>query len=242
MSKNSRCPKCRELVKGSCDKCKESKRLSQQRRRERLKKLELCVCCGKRPTTNGMCKICKNKTKVTAQKRNGDCAVCGANRTEREFIKSKNLCKKCGASKAKENRSKNYDKYAARGKEWTSSNALNWLRVRLINIKSGKRNRHKNREITITIDDLMLLFKKQNGNCAITGVKMTHSPGLKAISVDRIDSNLDYTNNNIQLVCKAINLGKNTHSNSEMISFINEVVVCGDKNTITTENKNGYHH
>lgn len=41
-----------------------------------------------------------------------------------------------------------------------------------------------------------------------------------AISLDRIDSTGDYTCDNIQLVCRAINLAKNTYQNSEIIRLM----------------------
>ncbi len=80
-----------------------------------------------------------------------------------------------------------------------------------------------NREVTITLDFLMSLLEVQEYKCAISGLKMTHMKGLKCVSIDRIDSSHGYTENNVQLVCKAMNLAKNVHSNQEMVDFIRSI-------------------
>jgi len=140
-------------------------------------------------------------------------------------------------------RSANYNKYAKKHKEWVCLNIENWLRVKLISINTNQRNRRRNITIDITVNNLIDTFKKQNGKCALTNVAMTHEPGLKAASVDRIDSNGGYTRDNIQLVCKAINLGKNTHSNDDIKSFIEDVLSASRSNSVkiqvALENKNG---
>lgn len=85
--------------------------------------------------------------------------------------------------------------------------------------------RSKNKyEVNLTVNDLISLLEKQHYKCALTNILMTHNLNdLHSISVDRINSNIGYTPNNIQLVCKAINLAKNKHTNQEMIDFITEI-------------------
>lgn len=76
----------------------------------------------------------------------------------------------------------------------------------------------------IDIDFIVHLWYKQNEMCALTGIKMVHTyKNLRTVSIDRIDSSKGYTKGNVQLVCKAINLGKLQHSNCEMLEFIEEI-------------------
>jgi hypothetical protein len=73
--------------------------------------------------------------------------------------------------------------------------------------------RNRNKEFRITKDDIKELYEKQQGNCAVSGVKMTHIRNTgdgrcknpRNISVDRIDSSKGYTKDNIQLICSAAN-------------------------------------
>jgi hypothetical protein len=82
----------------------------------------------------------------------------------------------------------------------------------------GKKNRVV--EFGITKDDLLDLWKRQDGKCAITGLEMKHQwNSLYSISVDRIDSSRGYTRDNIQLVCKGVNLLKNTCPQQEALAF-----------------------
>lgn len=60
----------------------------------------------------------------------------------------------------------------------------------------------------------------------ITKIPMEHKPNtLKTVSVDRINSDKGYVPNNIQLVCKFVNLGKSIYSNEEVISLLRECVI-----------------
>jgi hypothetical protein len=46
---------------------------------------------------------------------------------------------------------------------------------------------------------------------------------LKTVSVDRIDSSEGYVPNNVQLVCKWVNLAKQDHTNADMLAIIEEL-------------------
>lgn len=79
----------------------------------------------------------------------------------------------------------------------------------------------------IDAEYLKSVWDEQGGVCALTGISLvlsTHSSDIRIQpSVDRIDSNLPYDKGNIQFVCLAINLGKSTLSNDQMIEFINMI-------------------
>jgi hypothetical protein len=67
-------------------------------------------------------------------------------------------------------------------------------------------------EVAVTHEELALIWDKQSGLCAISGVPMTYTKGAGRVptnlSIDRIDSSLGYTLDNIQLVCYQANLMK----------------------------------
>ncbi len=76
--------------------------------------------------------------------------------------------------------------------------------------------RKNNREISITIEDLHELLKKQNNRCALTGIEFNNDI---LPSLDRIDSNLGYIKDNIQLLLIKINIMKQTYSQKEFIKL-----------------------
>jgi hypothetical protein len=102
--------------------------------------------------------------------------------------------------------------------------------------KSAKdRNTPKNVMIhTITKQDLIDTYDRQNGLCAISNLEMTfvqepnskESGGIKYnpnhvrnISIDRIDSTKSYTPDNIQLVCSVINTMKSSFSSDDFVTM-----------------------
>lgn len=100
----------------------------------------------------------------------------------------------------------------------TEANYTSYLKHLLISCKTRKSG------CTLTLDDLLNQYHKQNGLCAICGVQMAHKQRtLFSISIDRIDNTLGYTPDNIQLVTKCMNLGRNTASIEEIKDFINQI-------------------
>lgn len=84
----------------------------------------------------------------------------------------------------------------------------------------------KNKLGNIAVLDVKNQWEMQEGKCALTGLPMSlnrsrNDPRLA--SLDRIDSSLPYQKGNIQFVCWAINLAKNTLSQEAMISFIEDI-------------------
>nr|QBK93440.1 MAG: hypothetical protein LCPAC404_01440 [Pithovirus LCPAC404] len=93
---------------------------------------------------------------------------------------------------------------------------LSHIRLCLTRCRSDSHN-----PINITTCEIMNMFIKQRGKCAISGLKMTFSadregPKIKQwhilhfsnMSVDRIDNTLEHSMNNIHLVLQKINLGR----------------------------------
>lgn len=119
-------------------------------------------------------------------------------------------------------------------KKWRSNGGINsnsqfvgdvsgtiWYRI-MSNAKE------RNLNITITKKDAWNLFQKQNGICALTGMKLTLSPLSKdkhtnTASLDRIDSSLGYSENNVQWIHKDINLMKLDFPNEYFIAMCKRV-------------------
>jgi len=60
--------------------------------------------------------------------------------------------------------------------------------------------------VSIDVSYLLSIYEKQNGLCVYTKLPLLAVGNqLNTMSLDRIDSNKDYTEDNVQLVCVAIN-------------------------------------
>ena len=84
-------------------------------------------------------------------------------------------------------------------------------------IKISKyRAKDKNKEHSINDTDIMIIYNKQNGKCAITGTPLTFIVGQNKVptnmSLDRINSEIGYTVDNTQIVCYIVNIMKNKMS------------------------------
>jgi hypothetical protein len=81
----------------------------------------------------------------------------------------------------------------------------------------------------LTLQQLIDLWNKQNGKCAISGSQMSHQRNkrqhnMSNCSVDRIDSSKDYTLNNIQLVCWTVNRMKGENTQEELIKWCIQII------------------
>lgn len=91
-------------------------------------------------------------------------------------------------------------------------------------IKNGALRRHLHFDLTPKF--LWELYEKQNKMCALTGLPLTLNTSLKnqnvnwdiiTASVDRVDSSMGYTEDNVQWVHKEINRLKNKYSLEELL-------------------------
>lgn len=124
---------------------------------------------------------------------------------------NKTTCKECQKKK---------------GAEYVSTSYESFLKNILRGIKSDIKRKYKcDSEMDIDFEFLKGLYEKQEGKCAITGIKLEYEQvrgkkNLKNISVDRIDSKKGYIRGNIQLVCTWANLAKTNLSQDEFLDFI----------------------
>ncbi len=76
------------------------------------------------------------------------------------------------------------------------------------------------------------MWNKQNGKCAYTNIQLEF-PHRRIIrnpstaSLDRIDSNEGYVQNNIEFVSLFMNLGKNEFTKQQVLDFLGSVPTSG---------------
>lgn len=79
--------------------------------------------------------------------------------------------------------------------------------------------------------DVLKLYHKQKGRCALSGIKMTHQYGEGLvptnISIDRINKGIDggeYTIDNIRLLCVHVNMALNMWTDKEFIEMCQQII------------------
>lgn len=110
-----------------------------------------------------------------------------------------------------------------------SSKPLNKLGYQMTKLLGGARSHAKARKHSvpeITKQDLLNQWHKQSGKCAYTGWDMSLETGSKLIvSLERRDNSVNYTKDNIILVCWVANCAKNTLTLDQFIQLCGAVVV-----------------
>lgn len=104
-----------------------------------------------------------------------------------------------------------------------------WWSAHIVKRANGYNNsnflkgRQKTYKLTITMEEAWRLFEQQNRRCALSGMPLEfpkdRNPHGGTTSLDRIDSNGDYTLDNVQWVHKDINRLKNTFDQDYFISL-----------------------
>lgn len=84
------------------------------------------------------------------------------------------------------------------------------------------------REFSLTLSFLMDVFIRQNGCCAITGRQLVwerwEADNNDLMTIDRKDSSLGYTKENVWLVCKSANIAKNDLTIDEFTRLCRESI------------------
>lgn len=180
--------------------------------------------------------ICRNKAikeRSNQFKRNREligtkqCSKCREIKALTDYTSSTHMyCKSCNASWRREKRKQTYSKEAEaaknrKGKDYKSYLSANFPQMRC-------RAKLKNLSFSITKEDLIILAENQNFLCALTGEPLTFIVGagrlLTNASVDRIDSTLGYTKDNIQLVSLQVNILKNTLSMTQLYQLCETIL------------------
>ena len=152
-----------------------------------------CHCCGKYfPEETFHLNGCYNKTSNYRNNRD-------------------NRCPSCKSSQNKKRRTDYSDEEALR----------KILQMRLLGCK--QRAKDKNIEFDLSQEFLKELWDKQNGLCALSKIAMTYKLDegriYTNVSVDKINPNLGYTKDNVQLVCMAVNQMKSDLRIEELYMF-----------------------
>lgn len=91
----------------------------------------------------------------------------------------------------------------------------------------------KRKSACLSIDQLQEIWNKQNGKCALTGWDMTMILGQGNIntnaSIDRIDSSNGYIEDNVQFVCRIVNVFK-SNATEELLYDMCEAIIKNKKN------------
>ena len=131
----------------------------------------------------------------------------------------------CGACREKQRHAK-----------YSASPEIFLLRAyQMIKQRSARRLRGR-KPVIITFKDFMEAWatqkKKYGLICPISGQQMTYLQGLgnleTNISIDRIDSSLDYIKGNIQFICRRINTMKHNESLGSLIFWSRAIVEQND--------------
>lgn len=111
-------------------------------------------------------------------------------------------------------------------KNYKLKNPFNYL----INTCKGN-SKHRNLEFNIVKEDLITLFKVQEGRCYYTGRDLKTVLGFpESVSVDRVDSSKGYLIDNIVLCQSKVNIMKNNASIDELIDFCVDILKTGYEN------------
>jgi len=89
-----------------------------------------------------------------------------------------------------------------------------YLRNLFTKLRSSRRKTHA---WDLTAEELLELWDKQNGKCAVSGVALTHhldGSGTKEFnaSIDRLNNDEGYSRDNVRLVAYRINIMRHTLS------------------------------
>jgi hypothetical protein len=116
-------------------------------------------------------------------------------------------CSECSRKKAREY---HYDKYSS----------LEKYSEKIIVILK------KRKECDLTPEDILSQYEKQSGLCFYSKEKMKiEAMSPETISVDRIDSQKNYSKNNIVLCCHIVNIMKQSMTHDEFIGWCKKISV-----------------
>lgn len=125
--------------------------------------------------------------------------------TKNNAAKSKlaSHCKKCDSAASKRQKEKDPEKAKLNCRKYAATRRLDFkFRLQMLVNASKQRAVLKNREHSITVDDLLALWPT-DGNCPVFGFPLQFNSGgfrETSPSVDRIDSTRGYTLDNIQIL------------------------------------------
>ena len=165
------------------------------------------------------------------------CSCCKVEKPLVDFGKSskttgtgyKSVCKICLAEKIRISRLANPEKARERDRIWSNKNKVKISdknKKRYTNLTLDQKftqlvktaSARKRLNCFIAVKDLHDVWQQQEGLCAYTKLPLSsEAHQLNTVSLDRIDSDKDYTADNIQLVCIPINTMKSDLTEDQFI-------------------------
>lgn len=134
------------------------------------------------------------------------------------------VCKPCDRKQIRDNRAKRGNAYLEYSKEYRTKHAKDFdYRIQCLLNVSRQRSRRKNRENTLTKQDLIDLFPS-DGRCPVFGFILEwNSAGFRETSpsIDRIDSTRGYTRDNVQIISWKANRIKSYATIEEIETVLN---------------------
>jgi hypothetical protein len=127
-------------------------------------------------------------------------------------------CKTCISKKQASYHERTWGKEAL---QYTAFKRTKSVRSYLQYLRSKAVQRNKGE--VLSLDALELLWRTQQGKCALTSWPMTMELANGVVhtncSIDRIDSKYGYEVGNVQLVCRAANVAKNSLTHNEFLTL-----------------------
>lgn len=141
--------------------------------------------------------------KISQTKNSDGVKLCCGEESLSEFSQSAyNICKKCSAAKIRESQLKDPIKHLLR------------------KVKKGTKSRGRIIDLSITEEDILNQYNKQNGLDYYTNLPFED---LLEMSIDRLDSSKGYEVGNIVITRSVINVMKNDYSVEQFKQLIREV-------------------
>ena len=142
------------------------------------------------------------------------CLSCGDEKDISEFEPSRNVCYPC--------------RQRAHQKRVSSSPEVYLRQLHAKSKAACKKGKRLALDFKITPEDIIDLYHKQQGRCALSGVILTHhkdGSGHKEfnISIDRLNNDLGYTIDNIRLVAYRLNMMRGTMTNDMFYWWIRTI-------------------
>lgn len=180
-----------------------------------------------------ICKICNHPKKITEFRlskkkiRGNICRECRNNQRRLRYHNHEKHDKEViqkNRNRIKEWRDNNKIRDKKSKKEWRDNTERGYWSKKMSSIKANCRT--NGRDCTISVNDLIELYKKQNGLCAISGRRMSicNNKDLNSLSVDRLNSHKGYTKNNIRLVCWQVNTAKMFGSDEQLFALCEDIL------------------
>lgn len=118
-----------------------------------------------------------------------------------------NICKSCNSKKSQKKYLERFSSIESYSKEILKGSTI------------------KRKTVTITENDIINQFNKQNGLCYYTGEPLKFEPNsLYTISIDRLNPLIGYEKDNIVLCLNVVNLMKQDFDNHQFVEWCEKIV------------------